>query len=58
MVKNDKEKIVKEDYAPLELIKYCVNCGRQSMSQNPAHTNEGILTCSNCQVQFKVVIVK
>lgn len=59
MVKNEKEVTkVDEPYANLELIKYCVNCGYQSMSQNPVNTNKGILTCSHCRVEFKVIIVK
>ena len=45
-------------YAPLEYVKYCPNCGREALMQNPVETADAIITCSNCHVRFKLEIVK
>lgn len=44
--------------ASLENVRYCTNCGRASIMQQPQHTAEGLVTCSRCQVVYRVQIPK
>jgi len=50
----DKPKVKPTKYLGLEAVKYCLNCGKSAIMQQPQETATNWLICGACGVKFRV----
>ena len=52
--KTTKKKTETAKYVPLEWTRFCPNCGKAAMTQQPYDVAQSKLQCGKCGVKFRL----